>query len=489
MQSGRLLRAPLLGIVAIGLVSLVFAPPPTVLRASSHRDAPLITEDPTADNTDVYAFVSTEQGRSDFVTLIANWIPFEEPTEGPNYYRFSDFVRYRIAVVVNNNGRLVPALTYEFSFRTQIANGNTFLYNTGPIGAPSGSNPTTPYTNLNMQQSFTLTEVRADGARTVLLRRARVAPWNIGPKSTPNYLSLVNAAIHTVPDAGGMRVFAGPRAEMFFVDLIANFDLFNFRSPGVNSTAGFNVHTIALEIPKARLDGAGAHGIIGVWASSSRLKAPVLRGRDNDDESDRDDNRRVQVSRLGNPLVNEVLIPLKAKDRFNATTPFDDDHTFADFIVNPGSSQGPAALIPLINGVTGCTAVNGRADLQAVLLTGIPAGVVTGFPGNFTGARRADLLRLNYTIPPANVDPNNPGTHRLGLLAGDNAGFPNGRRVFDDVTDIALKAAAGVLQPLVNLPACAAAAGLTENVAAPQVPILPAFPYLGTPLQGFAEKN
>src|SRR5262249_1534592 len=146
-------------------------------------------------------------------------------------------VLYKIAVVVNDNGRLEPALTYEFSFRTRIANGNTFLYNTGPIGTPGGANPSTPFTNLNVQQSFTLTEVRANGHRTVLLRRARVAPWNIGPKSTPNYLSLVNAAIHTVRDAGGMRVFAGPRAEMFFVDLIGNFDLINLRSPGVNSTA------------------------------------------------------------------------------------------------------------------------------------------------------------------------------------------------------------------------------------------------------------
>ena len=499
MGGTRRFHAVLLGIVAVVLAGLVLAPAPSALRASSHRDAPLITEDPTADNTDVYAFVSTEPGRSDTVTLISNWIPFEEPTEGPNYYRFSDHVLYKISVVVNDNGTLVPALTYEFRFRTKVVNGNTFLYNTGLIGLPPNpADPASPYPNLNMQQSYTLTEVRANGQRTVLLRDARVAPVNVGPKSTgpcsipgdpttcTHYIGLANAAILTVPGTGGMRVFAGPRAEMFFVDLIANFDLFNFRNPGVNSTAGFDVHSIALEIPKSRLDAVGAHGIVGVWSSSSRTRFPVLGGQEDDNH-----NRWVQVSRLANPLINEVLIPLRAKDRFNETTPLADDQTFANFIVNPGSTQGPAALIPLINSVTGCTAANGRADLQAALLTGIPSGIVPGFPGNFTGNRRADLMRLNYTIPPAaGVDPNNPGTHRLGLLGGDVAGYPNGRRPFDDTVDISLRAAGGVLQPLVGLPACAAAGTLSENVPGPAPnKFLATFPYLGTPHQGFGETN
>jgi hypothetical protein len=467
------------------------------LRASSHRDAPLITEDPTADNTDVYAFVSTETGHSGFVTLISNWIPFEEPTEGPNYYRFSDHVLYKISVVVTDDGRLKNALTFELRFRTNVVNGNTFLYNTGLIGRPSNpADPASQYTNLNVQQSYTLTEVRADGARTVLLQDARVAPANIGPKSTGacgspatmtncgHYVSLANDAIHTIPGTGGMRVFVGPRADMFFVDLIGNFDLINLRNPGVNSTQGFNVHSIALEIPKSRLDEVGAGGIIGVWSSSSRMRVPVLR------ENEEEGQDWVQVSRLGNPLVNEVLLPLRAKDQFNATTPAADDRLFADFIVNPGSSQGPLALIPILRSILGCTVVNGRADLQAALLTGIPTGVVPGFPGNFTGATRSDLLRLNFTIAPTAVDPNNPGTHRLGLLGGDAAGFPNGRRVFDDVVDIALNAAAGVLQPLVGLGArCPGVGLLSENVPGPQVPILTTFPYLGIPLQGFSESN
>ena len=511
----RHFRIALPWLIATVLVSLVLAPSPSALRASSHRDAPLITEDPVADNTDVYAFVSTESGRQNFVTLISNWIPFEEPTEGPNYYRFSDDVLYEIAVVARASDdltKLTPALTYQFRFHTTVANGNTFLYNTGLIGAPPNpSDPTSQYTNLNVQQSYTLTEVRADGTRTVLLRGARVAPVNIGPNSTgpcgsppdatncSHYIELANTAVHAIPGTGGMRVFAGPRADMFYVDLMGAFDLLGgftneVRNPGVNSTAGFNVHSIALEVPMSRLDSVAPDKIIGVWSSSSRLRIPVL--SEGQEPSDQDESSFVQVSRLGNPLVNEVLIPLRAKDRFNRTTPLADESTFADFIVNPGSSQGPLALIPLIHGVLGCTAVNGRADLQAALLTGIPMGVVGGFPGNFTGVTRADLLRLNYTVEPAHVDPNNPGSHRLGLLAGDIAGFPNGRRPFDDVVDIELKAAGGVLQPLVGLPQCDSAGGLTDNVNGPgsanpflTTPASPGgvFPYLGIPHQGFDE--
>lgn len=503
----RRFRVALPWLMATVLVSFVLAPSPSALQASSHRDAPLITEDPAADNTDVYAFVSTESGRGDFVSLISNWIPFEEPTEGPNYYRFSDNVLYKIAVVVNDGGSLNEALTYLIRFHTAVVNGNTFLYNTGLIGAPpSPSDPSSQYTNLNIQQSYTLTEVRADGTRTVLLRGARVAPINVGPNSTgacgipptaancSHYVALANAAVHTIPGTGGMRVFAGPRADMFFVDLMGAFDLLGgftneVRNPGVNSTAGFNVHSIALEIPKSRLDGVGARGIVGVWSSSSRLRLPVL--SQGQEPSDQDESSFAQVSRLGNPLVNEVLIPLQAKDQFNQTTPSADEDRFANFIVNPGSSQGPLALVSLIKSVLGCTAANGRADLQAALLTGIPLGVVPQFPGNFTGPTRADLLRLNYTVPPAAVDPNNPGNNRLGLLAADIAGFPNGRRPFDDVVDIELKAVGGVLQQLVGLPSCASAGNLTDNVSGPGSAnlFLTTFPYLGIPHQGFAETN
>jgi hypothetical protein len=506
------LRAMLLGIMAVVLGALVLAPPPSALRASSHRDAPLITEDPTADNTDVYAWV--DPSRPEFVTIVSNWIPFEEPTEGPNFYRFSDQVLYKISIVVNRNGHLGRALDYVFRFHTQVVNGNTYQYNTGLIGVPAAS-PSAQYPHLNVQQSFTMTEVRREqdegsAERTVLLRNARTAPINVGPNSTgacsqvsvllrgsphlvescPYYVGLANAAILTIPGRDGARVFAGPRSEQFYVDLMAAFDRLGgltneVRNPGVNSTKGFNVHSIALEIPMALLDELGAEGIIGVWSSSSRRSVRVLGG---DDDAGGDGSRWVQVSRLGFPLDNEVLQPLKAKDRFNATTPLEDEDQVANFIVNPDQTQGSESLVDRLRTVTGCTALNNRVDLQAIILTGIPAGVLPGL-NNFTGPQRADLLRLNYTTPPAKgVDPNDPQGHQLGILVGDNAGFTNGRRPFDDTVDIALKAVGGAAQGLVGLAPCAAAAGLTDNVDGPDTPFLTTFPYLGTPLSGFGKK-
>jgi len=497
-------------LIATVLVSLVLPPSPSALFASSHRDAPLITEDPTADNTDVYAWV--DPSRPDFVTIVSNWVPFEEPTEGPNFYRFSDQVLYKISIVVNREGHLQGALDYEFRFQTQIVNGNTFQYNTGLIGLP-GSDPSAQYPNLNIRQSFTLTEVmrKGDGEveRTVLLRNARTAPINVGPNSTgectqvamtlhgvphsvescPSYVGLANAAILTIPGRNGARVFAGPRSDQFYVDLMAAFDRLGglsneVRSPGVNSTKGFNVHSIALEVPITLLDDLGANGIIGVWSSSSRMSVPVLGGNN---ETNGDDSPWVQVSRLGFPLDNEVLQPLQAKDRFNATTPFQDEDLFANFIVNPGSTQGSESLVGLLRTITGCTVLNGRVDLQAIILTGIPTGVLPGL-NNFTGNERADLLRLNYRTPPTQgIDPNNPGNNRLGILVGDNAGFTNGRRPFDDTVDIALKAVGGAAQGLVGLTPCAGAAALTDNVAGPDTPFLTTFPYLGTPLSGFGK--
>jgi uncharacterized protein DUF4331 len=508
-------RLGLLGTVVLVLVSLVLAPPPSTLRASSHRDAPLITEDPTGDNTDVYAWV--DPSRPDFVTIISNWVPFEEPTEGPNFYRFSDQVLYKISIVVNRAGKLRRALDYEFRFRTRTVNGNTYQYNTGLIGLPATS-PPAQYPNLNIQQSFTMTEVQranddGNAVRTVLLRNARTAPINVGPNSTgacsqisvmlrgsphtvescPSYVGLANAAILTIPGRDGARVFAGPRSEQFYVDLMAAFDRLGgltneVRNPGVNSTKGFNVHSIALEVPIKLLNQLSAtsptKGIIGVWSSSSRMRVPVL-----GEDANGDDSRWVQVSRLGFPLDNEVLQPLRAKDQFNAATPFQDENLFANFIVNPGSAQGSESLVARLSTITGCTALNNRADLQAIILTGIPAGVVPGF-NNFTGTQRADLLRLNYTTPPAQgVDPNNPMGHQLGIFAGDNAGFTNGRRPFDNTVDIALKAVGGVAQALVGLPNCPDPKNvLSDHVDGPDTPFLTTFPYLGTPLSGFGKK-
>jgi Domain of unknown function (DUF4331) len=480
----RLFALPALGLVAaVALVSLLVAGPADFGDASSHRDAPLITEDPTVDNTDLYAYVSTEPGRQDYVTLIANFIPLEEPGEGPNYYRFSDTALYNINVDTNGDAR--SDLVYQFDFSTKIGavTPNTFLYNTGKIGLPPNpGDPTSQYTNWNQQSSYKLTEIRGDN-KTVLLSNARAAPINIGPKSTgtqAEYEALANAAIHNL--AGGARVFAGPRDEGFYVDLMGNFDLINVRDPGVDTTSGFNVHTIALEVPKSKFMQSGdTDGRIGVWTSAERPTVRILR---DGGQTPIEPGIFTQVSRLGNPLVNEVLIPLAAKDKYNGSPPSLDGQNIRDFIVNPGNSQGNAALIPIINSLTGCTPLNDRTDLELALLKGIPDGVIPGFPGNQDTQRPggpvvADMLRLNYNVAPAG----SPNT--LGLLGGDIAGFPNGRRVGDDVTDIDLKAAAGAVLHVLGAINCPASLTLGDNVNGNDVPYLGQFPYLGTPHNGY----
>jgi hypothetical protein len=485
----KLILLAALGLMAsAAMLMLAFGDNALQSQASSHRDAPLISEDPTADNTDLYAFVSPESGRSDHVTLIANYIPLEEPGDGPNYFRFSDDVVYEIMVDTNGDAR--EDVTYQFKFNTNVAalSRNTFLYNTGQIGMPPNpSDPSSQYANLNQQQSYTVAEIRGDrrkGGGTVLLQGARVAPINIGPRSVgtqAQYEALADAAVHTVgTNPSDIRVFAGPRDEGFYVDLMGAFDLLNVRNPGVDTTSGFNVHTIAIELPKSRLQAMGdTDGVVGVWASASRPGTTILRSG-----MVSATGNLQQVSRLGNPLVNEVLIPLAAKDKFNASEPHDDGDSFAPYIINPGATQGGAALIPLLNGLTNCTPVNGRSDLELALLKGIPGGVVPGFPGNRDTQRRrgpvsGDMLHLNYNIAPA-ASPN-----RLGLLGGDIAGFPNGRRVGDDVTDIDLKAAAGAVLHVLGAINCPASLTLGDNVDANDVPYLTHFPYLGTPHQGY----
>jgi len=493
----KLLSLTALGlVVAAAVIALLAGGPAGLGNAASHRDAPLITEDPTADNTDVYAFVSTEAGRSDYVTLIANYIPLEEPGDGPNYYRFSDDVLYEIMIDVNGNAR--EDLTFQFDFTTNVGaiTGNTFLYNAATIGAPPDpADPSSQYTNLNQQQSYDLTEVRGSrrtsSLRTVLLDDARVAPAHIGPQSTgtpAQYGALAEAAVHPIGNSpNDMRAFAGPRDEGFYVDLMGAFDLINLRDPGVDTTSGFNVHTIAIELPKSSLMAAGdTDGVIGVWASASRSRVSVLRSDIGAPKEHRGDFQ--QVSRLGNPLVNEVLIPLRAKDKFNASHPRSDGSNFRDFIVNPGNSQGAAALVPIINSITTCTPENARVDLDLALLKGIPNGLLPGFPGNQDTQRSrgpvpADMLRLNYNIAPAS----SPST--LGLLGGDIAGFPNGRRVGDDVLDIDLKAAAGAVLHVLGAITCPVSLGLSDNVDGNDVPYLNHFPYLGAPHQGYNHEH
>src|SRR5215475_3751929 len=448
---------------------------------SSHREAPEISTDPVADSTDVYAFVSPDRHRT--VTLIANYIPLQGPAGGPNFYQFGDNVRYAIHIDTHGHGE--ADITYEFDFTTHLTDPNTFLYNTGPI--TSLSSP-----NWNRKQRYTVTRVDRNGSH-VLGRGLLSRPCNIGPLSTPNYASaLANRAIHTLSD--GSKVFAGQRAEGFYVDLGSIFDLANLRpfqnfnvyanglsaAAGVNATKFLNVHSIALQVPISRVTATG-RPVIGVWTTASRQRARVHNA---DGSPDVHAGPFHQVSRLGNPLFNEVLIPISKKDFWNTQHPVHDKQ-FTHFVTHPELANLLPVLYPGVfpNLAALNKAKTARADLQAILLTGIPKGVVPGF-NNFTGSVQADMLRLNTSIPPNTTKPS-----IFGLIGGDAAGFPNGRRVFDDVVSIELRAIAGATFALVDssYQVDAAAGQLTDGLTPADLgtPYLDSFPYLGVPFDGY----
>ncbi len=463
---------------------------------SSHREAPEISKDPVADNTDVYAFISPDQ--PDTVTLISNFVPLQDPPGGPNFYEFGDDVLY--SIYVDNDGDGVPEISFVFRFETTLRDPNTFLYNTGPI--TSLDSP-----NWNKRQFYSVTRVDGDDttafgtSRNGHSLRARslgeglaCPPCNIGPRSTPNYAALSQAAVHGLP--GGVQVFAGQRNEGFYVDLGAIFDLGDLRpfqnlhliptpaAPGVDATKNLNIHTIALQIPISQLTANGSRpksvsdgsAVIGVWSAASRRKVRVI---DRDGDDDAEAGPWVQVSRLGNPLFNEVIVPLGQKDRWNTLYPAEDKR-FAQFVQHPELARLLPVLYPGVFPHLAALSAP-RADLVAILLTGLPQGVVPGFQ-NFTGSVLADQLRLNTAIPPTTSNPN-----RFGILGGDLAGFPNGRRVFDDVVSIELRAIAGVTFALVDssFKPDAAAGELTEGLTPAPGRYQATFPYLAPALDGF----
>ena len=473
---------------------------------TSHREAPRISQDPVADNTDLYAFVSPD--KPDTVTVIANYIPLEEPAGGPNFNQFGDDVLYEI--LIDNDGDGKEDVTYQFRFKNNIGNPDTFLYNTGPIS--SLDDP-----NWNMRQFYSVTKVlgrRRSGNRAVLAKNLASPPVNIGPRSTPKYTALANSAIHDLNGAG--TFFAGQRDEAFFVDLGSIFDLAALRpvqslhliptpgASGVDTTKGFSVHSIAAQIPKSELtdaslsDPTDPSSSIGIWATASRRRARILHNAEPEDDDDpllTEAGQFIQVSRLGEPLINEVIIPLGAKDFWNNQELYNDSQ-FLKYYTNPELQNLLPVLYPgvfpnLASLLTQSPPSRPRNDLVAILLTGIPNGVVPGFSGNFTGSTQADLLRLNLAISPAS----NPS--RLGLLGGDVAGFPNGRRVADNVIDIELKAVAGAVYNLVN-PSftpdsniSAVSQGVDTNPVQPPNTdsFLSTFPYLPHPVPGYEHSH
>ena len=459
--------------------------------ASSHREAPLISRDPTADNTDLYAFVSPDDPST--VTIIANYIPLEEPAGGPNFNAFDDSALYEIHV--DNDGDAESDITYQFRFKTTIGNPNTFLYNVGPIGAGPG------YANWNMVQTYKVTRVEQgddddddDDTVTVLGSNIPTPPVNIGPRSTSGYAALMSAAVTPLP--GGIQVFAGQVDDPFFVDLGSIFDLAGLRpfnpahvlppalpsDPGVDGVGGYNTHAIAIQVPISQLTGPEGQMIIGIYASASRQRVRIL-GKDG---TVKNRDGWVQVSRLGNPLVNEVLIPLGKKDLWNAQRP-EDDAQFLMHYTDPELAGLVNFLYPGLPDV----ATSGRADIVAILLTGVDIPGVINL--NFTGNTPADLLRLNMAIPPCTSDPvgDDVGNcRRMGVLAGDLAGFPNGRRLEDDVTDIELRVVAqgfgAVGAGLLGLPDLFPNRCLGDGVNANDMGFGGSFPYLAEPHQGYA---
>ena len=444
-------------------------------QAASHREAPLIALDPAADNTDVYAFVSYDapnlaRAPADRkVTFILNVNPGQDPSDAPNYFNFDDTVLYAVNIDNNRDGR-AEDVVYEFRFKTENR----------PIGGPGGLTSPVPYLGnphitafggllqhgitaldgagsegLTRRQTYTVTEVRGkhrtrlfDGATLVAV------PSNAGPATMPDYAALAAQGVYSDP-ATGVRVFAGQRAETFYIDLGAVFDTLNLRrylplltaaedvdtvNPyGVNRFSGANISTIAIELPITRVtsDGkpaaASANPVIGMYASTARQKVRVARGPDMESVTA---GPWVQVSRMGNPLVNELIINTPAKDEWNAAEP-ENEATFQEFYKNPVL----ATAFSLVYGVPilplDSSPASNRTDLMSILLK-YPGQALNG---SNCGNPCAELLRLDLRTPPTAPE----SQKRLGAaLSSDPAGWPNGRRPNDDVTDIAIRVVGGL---------------------------------------------
>jgi hypothetical protein len=438
---------------------------PGPASASSHREAPLIAADPTVDNTDLYAFISPD--RPDTVTIVANYFGLQEPNGGPNFYPWAENAHYDINI--DNDGDAKPDLTYRYTFNTDDKRKNaTFLYNNGAVTSINDE-------NLLFRQNYKLEQIDQHGSSKVLLKNARAAPSNTGPASMPDFRTIRDQAIAKVP--GDALSYAGPAEDSFFADLRV-FDLLyggDLSETGQDTLRGYNVNTIALQIPAHMLalkGDATRNPVIGIWADTERQSLKLSPGKA------KAEGDFVQVSRLGNPLVNEVVAPAGLKDAFNGLTPDQDGKVKAllDRVTTPELPQ----LIEQIYKIKAPAAP--RDDLVEIFLTGITTKA--GGPikadlnsqlNNKDVAARAfvpsEMLRLNLTVPPT-AEPN-----RLGVLGGDLQGFPNGRRLTDDVIDIAVQAMEGaaVTGQLVE----ALATG--DKVDANDVAFEQRFPYVAVP--------
>jgi len=456
----------------VALAAAVSVALPLTTSASSHREAPGITKRPKVDGTDFYMFRSYEAGREGFVTLVADYLPLQDPYGGPNYFTLDPDARYEIKV--DNDGDAREDLTFRFRFRNQSRNialpigapGKQVsvavpVINVGPISAADNS-------ALNVVESYTVEVVRGFDSRPLRNAATGEASFekpvdNIGNKSLPDYESY--AAAHTydvrIPGCSDGRLFVGQRKDPFVVNLGEVFDLVNVTNPlgpvdaEADDLADKNVTSLILEVPISCLTSKRTP-VIGAWTTASLPRG--LRNTDDD---------WAQVSRLSAPLVNEVVIGLKDKDRFNASEP-KFDAQFASYVTNPTLP----AILEILFGAAGVKAPTlfPRADLVAAFLTGVPGLNVNGSV--------AEMLRLNTsTAPKAAAAQSN-----LGVIGGDVAGFPNGRRPGDDVVDIELRVAMGKLLPLASAPSGQLA--FTDGALVNASFFSDRFPYLRTPLPG-----
>jgi hypothetical protein len=447
----------LMSVLVVGLtvLAMVVGTAPVSSSAASHREAPLISMDPTADITDFFMFRSYETGREDNIVLIMDVIPGEEPSAGPNYYNFDPHVLYSINIDNDQDGN-ADDIRFEFEFKTELRGviGQLDLFLSfvalPPITSLSGPGSE----GLGLRQTYTVTMVRGN-QRRVLARDLIVVPSNVGPRTMPDYEALVQQGIYDLDD--GARVFAGQRDDPFYIDLGAIFDTLNVRSPGVDMLSGFNVHSIALEVPASWLteDEQSIENtespVLGAYASTSRRSTTVLR-EDEGNAAQRSETSGdwVQIQRLANPLVNEVIIGTEDKDRWNSLDPAR-ERRFLKYYQNP-------RLVTALEVVFGVDA-EPLLDLRDVFLTYTP--------GRY--GRLSELLRLDLSVEPVPLEQQNP----LTVLAGDNAGWPNGRRPIDDVTDVAIRVVGG--ENFLD-------AG--DNVNANDLPLPDTFPFLATPWDG-----
>jgi hypothetical protein len=468
--------------------------------ASSHREAPFLTNAPKVDGTDFYMFRSYASGRQDYVTLIADFIPFQDPQGGPNFYQFDQNALYEIHV--DNNGDAKEDISFQFRFK------NTSKHTALNIGGKSvmiplinsstiaGVNPA----SLNVRETYTIDMVKGDrrgGTRTRLAGTGGASEFdkpvdNIGDKTfggASGYETYANQHIYdvTIPGCGTGRVFVGQRKEPFYIAVGKIFDLFNLNPLGAESAGnkndleGKNVSSIALEIPIACLTAAG-EPVIGAYATASMRQGRLLNPNPASgiNNAVKEGGAWSQVSRVGMPLVNEVIIGMDDKDRFNTSKP-KDDAQFINYVTNPVLPAVVETLFPSAKAPTNFP----RNDLVTAFLKGLPG---VNQPKSVVPS---EMLRLNTSIAPTAQASQNP----LGVAGGDNAGFPNGRRPGDDVVDVSLRVAMGALCVLTGAndalgvgckPADAPAGGLklTDGVRKTATDFQSAFPYLNTPLPG-----